>query len=139
MKHELTLRNTRELTLRDTYIELQDMSDAEYEDLYDTSDEEAESRIFNYMADLYDNDKKVAELVMANFDGVPSWSELAVNNVTSRELETALKTLGFEKDCLDIDCEYGKFEEDEEVEWHSTCEEVFERLIKELEVLLNKR
>lgn len=133
--HKLHLENARVRDWFEYYKDIHDWSDEEIIKSYGTKEELSGEA--NYYAELYDNDKKIAELNFANFEGIGSWAELGVSFIESDELKNALRKIGYEEDDGDglENAEFVLYVRD--AVYDSTAEEVLEKYVKEIEDEMN--
>ena len=133
-KHNLTLGNQKVDTWFDYYIKVDHTDENTVKEIYGSREELKDES--NYYADLLDNGNKIAELELANFEGVGDFSVFGIRNITSDDLVKALETLGYETE-LDIEAEFGKTLG--KLQYGKTADEVFMPFVKEIERVMNRK
>ena len=133
-KHNLTLGNQKVDTWFDYYIKVDHTDEDTVKEIYGSREELKDES--NYYADLLDNGNKIAELELANFEGVGDFSVFGIRNITSDDLVKALETLCYETE-LDIEAEFGKTLG--KLQYGKTADEVFMPFVKEIERVMNRK
>ena len=134
-KHNLSLKHKFKQNWFNYYKDFCDLTDKEVEQEYGTKEELSDTA--TYLADLYDNNKKIARIMYANFEGMGDWAELGIDVFSSDDLINSLNKLGYDKSGVDLNTDYTLYKPEMKAIYNKEVDEVLMPYIKAIEDVMN--